>query len=123
MPSGCETAEPGIGEQIRSRIAASAHAGLSSTRRHVMQQFVHDDPGYLLWLAQNPGGYVINTYSRPSALYLRLHRATCGSISRLQLNARTFTDGEYSKLCGARTELEHHAQRLGGTALPCTNCI
>lgn len=87
-----------------------------------MQHFMHDDPGYMRWLAQNPDGHVINTYSRPSASYLVLHRAICPSISQLQRNASTFTDGEYSKLCGARTELEQQAQRLGGVARPCTNC-
>jgi hypothetical protein len=46
-----------------------------------MEHFVHDDPGYLRWLARHPTGYVINTYARPSASYLKLHRATCASIS------------------------------------------
>jgi hypothetical protein len=87
-----------------------------------MQHFVRDDPGYMRWLAQNPNGFVINTYATPSASYLKLHRATCTSISRLQRNASTFTDGEYSKLCGGKAELEQHAHRLGGSAQPCTNC-
>lgn len=87
-----------------------------------MQHFVRDDVGYMRWLAQHPNGFVINTYSSPSAAYLKLHRATCASISRLQRNATTFTCGEYSKLCGDRIELEQQAQRLGGTAQRCTNC-
>jgi hypothetical protein len=87
-----------------------------------MQHFVRDDPGYMRWLAQHPTGFVINTYSSPSAAYLKLHRATCASITRLQRNATTFTGGEYSKLCGDRIELEQHARRLGGTAQRCTNC-
>jgi hypothetical protein len=92
-------------------------------RRPAMQHFVHNDSGYMRWLAQHPDGFVINTYSRPSASYLKLHRAACASISRLQRNATTFTDGDYSKLCGERTELQRHAMRLGGTAEPCTNCL
>jgi hypothetical protein len=88
-----------------------------------MQHFVHDDQGYMRWLAQHPNGFVINTYSRPSASYLKLHAARCPSISRLQPRATTFTDGEYSKLCGDRTELEQRAQYLGGPAGPCTNCL
>ncbi len=88
-----------------------------------MQHFVHDDPGCLRWLAQHPAAFVINTYSRPSAAYLKLHRATCASITRLQANARTFTDGEYSKLCGDRAELEQQGRRLGGTAQPCPQCL
>ncbi len=65
-----------------------------------MRHFVHNDAGYTHWLTQNPSGFVINTYAKPSAAYLRLHHATCASISRLQPGARTFTDGDYSKLCG-----------------------
>lgn len=87
-----------------------------------MQHFVRDDPGYMHWLAQHPDGFVLNTYSTPSASYLKLHRATCASISRLQRNATTFTRSEYSKLCGDRAELEQHAHHLGGTAERCTNC-
>ena len=87
-----------------------------------MQHFVSDDPGYMRWLSQHPNGYVINTYASPSAAYLKLHSATCPHISRLQRGATTFTCGEYSKLCGDRTELERHAHRLGGTAQRCTNC-
>jgi hypothetical protein len=86
-----------------------------------MQHFVNDDTGYMRWLAQHPNGFVINTYSAPSAAYLKLHLASCPSISRLQPTATTFTEGEYSKLCGDQAELELHAQRLGGTAEP--HCI
>lgn len=84
-----------------------------------MRHFVHDDFGYLRWLAHHPGGFVMNTYSRPSASYLKLHHASCASISRLQRNARTLTDGDYSNLCGERTDLEQQARQLGGTAQPC----
>jgi len=69
------------------------------------------------------GGFVINTYARPSSAYLKLHHATCPTTSRLQPGARTFTDGQYSKLCGSRAELEEHAHRLGGTAQPCPLCL
>jgi hypothetical protein len=83
-----------------------------------MQHFAHGDAGYLGWLSQHPGGFVINTYAKPSAAYLKLHRASCSTISRLQPRARTFTDGEYSKLCGERSELEEYASRLGASAQP-----
>src|SRR5580693_1410018 len=66
--------------------------------------------------------FVINTYTRPSRAYLKLHQATCPTISHLQRGARTFTDGEYSKICGTRAELEGHARRLDGTAQPCPLC-
>jgi hypothetical protein len=88
-----------------------------------IQHYVHDDPGYLTWISEHPCGFVVNTYTRPSRAYLKLHQATCPTISRLQKGARTFTGGEYSKLCGSRAELEEHAHRLGGAAQPCPLCL
>jgi len=61
----------------------------SPRRKH----YAHDDAGYLIWVSQHPGGFVIDTYTRPSRAYLKLHQATCPSISRLQPGARTFTGG------------------------------
>lgn len=87
-----------------------------------MRHFARDDTGYMRWLTQNPDGFVINTYASPSAAYLKLHRASCPHITRLQRNATTFTRGEYSKLCGDRIELKQLARHLGGTAQRCTNC-
>ena len=87
-----------------------------------MQHFVDDDSGYLSWLADHPESFVINTTRTPSAAYLMLHRATCWTINRLQPQATTFT-GDYSKLCGARSELEAKARRLGGTAQSCGHCL
>jgi hypothetical protein len=88
-----------------------------------MQHFVRDDDSYLDWLSRNPDGFVVNTYLPPSAAYIRLHHASCSTISQLQAGATTFTGGQYSKICGGRTELEDEARRLGGTAQPCTHCL
>ncbi len=44
-----------------------------------MERFVDDDPGYLDWLARHPDGFVVNTGRTPTAAYLMLHRAGCGS--------------------------------------------
>jgi hypothetical protein len=79
-----------------------------------MVHFLRNDAGYLEWLAKHPAGFVINTYATPSPGYVRLHHASCLSISRLQPGATTFTAGQYSKICGGRAELEEHARRLGG---------
>ena len=88
-----------------------------------MQHYVHDDAGYLAWVSRHPDGFVINTYTRPSRAYLKLHKAACPKISRLQRGALTFTDGEYSKICGSRAALEEEASNLGGTAQPCPFCL
>src|ERR1035441_8706919 len=81
------------------------------TKMISMLHFVHDDVGYLAWLSGHPDGFVINTYSSPSPAYLKLHQATCSTISRLQPSAKTFTDGQYSKICGGRNELEPALQK------------
>jgi hypothetical protein len=68
-----------------------------------MRHFVHDDQGYDDWLAQHPRWLVINTYTRPSPAYLKLHRASCRTISYLEPPGKSsFTEGDYSKLCGGR---------------------
>ena len=51
-----------------------------------------------------------------------LHRARCKTISELSGRASTFT-GEYSKVCGAREDLESFARGLGGEAKPCRLCL
>lgn len=87
-----------------------------------MQHYVHDYRGYLAWISGHPGNFVINTYTRPSSAYLKTSPCDMPD-DRLQPGARTFTDGQYSKLCGNRAELEEHAHRLGGTAPPCPLCL
>jgi hypothetical protein len=87
-----------------------------------MQQFVDDDHGYLDWLDHHPDGFVINTGRTPSAAYLMLHRASCGTISGKPASGTTFM-GEYAKVCGERNELEEFARHLGGHAQPCRLCL
>jgi hypothetical protein len=94
-----------------------------SVHDELMVPFVHNDAGYRDWLVKHPGGYVINTYMNPSPSYLKLHHASCTSISRLQRGAKTFTNGGYSKVCGGRAELETYARELGGAAEPCPLCL
>jgi hypothetical protein len=87
-----------------------------------MQRFVDDDRGYLDWLEHHPDGFVINTGRAPSAVYLMLHRASCGTITGTPARGTTFT-GEYAKVCGERNELEGFADHLGGRAQPCGLCL
>ena len=86
--------------------------------------FVDDDDSYLEWLNQQPRGFVLNTYRVPSAGYLMLHRAVCGSIGGKGGGMGHWTDREYSKLCSPRlSALERHArQALGGTLRRCGLC-
>jgi hypothetical protein len=87
-----------------------------------MQRFVDDDRGYLDWLDHHPDGFVINTGRTPSAAYLMLHRAGCGTITGQPARGTTFT-GEFVKVCGERNELEEFAGHLGGHAQPCGLCL
>jgi hypothetical protein len=87
-----------------------------------MQRFVDDDRGYLDWLDHHPDGFVINTGRTPSAAYLMLHRASCGTITGKPARGKTFM-GEYAKVCGERNELEEFASHLGGHAQPCRLCL
>jgi hypothetical protein len=87
-----------------------------------MQRFTDDDRGYLEWLDHHPDGFVINTGRNPSAAYLMLHRAGCGTITGKPARGDTFT-GEYAKVCGGRDEPEEFARHLGGHAQPCGLCL
>ena len=87
-----------------------------------MQRFVDDDRGYLDWLDHHPDGFVINTGRSPSAAYLMLHRAGCGTITGKPARGTTFT-GDYAKVCGERNELEEFARNLGGHARACGLCL
>ncbi len=88
-----------------------------------MERFERDDRGYLTWLGRQPGGYVINTTRRPTANYLVLHRATCRTISGTPARGRTWTHGDYIKVCGSRLELERWAAATtGGRVSACGQC-
>ena len=85
--------------------------------------FNDDDDGYLAWLAQNPEGFVINTYRPPSPGYLRLHRAGCSTISGEPPNGKYWTRTS-TKICGSRAELENWARnRIGGDVYYCPQCL
>jgi hypothetical protein len=87
-----------------------------------MHHFIDDDTGYLEWINRHQSSYVLNTTRNPSAAYLKLHRATCWTINRLQPRASTFT-GEYSKVCGDRHELQDYARSLGRSVQACGHCL
>ena len=46
-----------------------------------MQEFVDDDRGYVEWVTKHPRGYVLNTERTPKANDLKLHRATCHTVT------------------------------------------
>jgi hypothetical protein len=109
---------PGSPDVPHSGMTGCSRGGMMSA----MQRFVDDDRGYLDWLAHHPDGFVVNTGRTPSAAYLMLHRADCGTINGTPARGTTFT-GEYAKLCGERQDLEQFARQLGGQAQPCGLCL
>lgn len=85
-----------------------------------------DEPRYLDWLSANPAGFVVNTARpRPSPGYLKLHTATCRSISELPSGYKRFTSGQYQKVCSTDLpELERWARvEVGGSLDPCGRCL
>lgn len=63
------------------------------------QHFVDAEDGYLGWVSANPDGFVINRQRWPSASYIVLHRASCGTITSA---ARTnYTTHAYAKTCSS----------------------
>jgi hypothetical protein len=62
-------------------------------------EFRDNDEAFLTWLVGHPGGYVINI-GRTERGYARLHRASCGTITR-----RPPLTGPYIKICS-----ESHAE-------------
>lgn len=78
-----------------------------------MQQFAHDDAGYLNWIAENPIGFVLNVERSPRPEYLVLHRATCATIAR-QRDDGAYTDRGYQKVVATDlSELRGFARRAG----------
>jgi hypothetical protein len=89
-----------------------------------MERFVNDDTGYLAWLADHPGGFVLNTFPHVSSSYLVLHRSSCRTINRSLAGGRHWTD-QYGKACSEdRLELAAWALRETGKAVSaCGLCL
>jgi hypothetical protein len=62
--------------------------------------FRNDDASYLDWVREHQQGYVLNVRDVPDPNYVVLHRATCGTISRLLDRPGGYTDRNYRKIVG-----------------------
>jgi hypothetical protein len=91
----------------------------------MVRVFEDDDAGYLDWVRQRPDGYVLNSYRKPSANYLPLHRASCWTITGKPARGDRWTTGDFIKVCAdTRPDLEQWARQIaGGTVSPCSWCI
>lgn len=88
-----------------------------------MLTFVDDDRGYLTWVAQHPGGIVLNTARKPAPEYLILHRATSFTITGSPAKGEYWTR-DFIKHCAEhRAELRGFARvECGGEAQSCGVC-
>lgn len=99
------------------------------TTMHAAQHFENDEPGYLDWIRNNRGGYVLNLNRPPTQRYLVLHKACCSDIRNqsARRGPAQFTGGKYAKLCASDAESivawvsEHVPGPLSFTSL-CKRC-
>jgi hypothetical protein len=87
-----------------------------------VRTFRDDDEGYLTWLHDHPDDFVLNAGRQPRPTYLRLHRATCPTITGAPSRGRRWT-ADYIKVCGRLDELTAWATGAAhGEAQPCPVC-
>ncbi|MGI4791652.1 MAG: hypothetical protein ACRYFS_22750 [Janthinobacterium lividum] len=85
-----------------------------------MTPFLDNDEGYFDWLKAHPEGFVANSYRKPTATYLFLHRATCLHIQRWPSRRSTL---DYQKVCAASEQaLQNWAATVGGALTRCRTC-
>jgi hypothetical protein len=89
----------------------------------MVKPFQDKDAEYLAWCEANPEAFVVNTTRTYSPAYMKLHRASCWTVTRLFGRGKRLT-GEYVKLCAAtRADLEAWAAQQGGELDPCGLCL
>ena len=78
-----------------------------------MQHFENDDAGYLRWLTENPGGFVVNVERSLRPEYLILHRATCSTISKCRDEGAYAGRGYQKFVANDLDKLRGLARRVG----------
>lgn len=86
--------------------------------------FDNDDAGYHNWIKDNPDGFVVNTYRKPNARYLKTHRARCYTIKNLQPGYTSFTT-DYRKYCSNELDKlkEWALMEVQGKLQFCLKCL
>lgn len=88
-----------------------------------MLTFVDDDRGDLTWVAQHPGGFVLNTARKTTPEYHILHRATCSTITGTLAKGDHWTKDLIRHCAEQRAELRGFARvECGGEAQDCGVC-
>ncbi|RAV05972.1 hypothetical protein DQP55_24720 [Mycolicibacterium sp. GF69] len=87
------------------------------------REFRDDDESYLAWIADHPGGWVVNIARNYNAVTARVHHAGCRTIIGKNPAAGVWT-GPYIKVCSDHVdELEEWAISHTGASIPlCGTC-
>lgn len=88
----------------------------------MLARFIDDDFGYLQWLRDRPGTFVLETERDPRRSFVVVHRAECPAIS-----GPTHTGGwttRMIKVCATTLEEINSwcQERVGGHATHCQRC-
>ncbi len=88
-----------------------------------MERFINDDTEYLTWLADDSGGFVLNTFPHVSSSYSVLHRSSRRTVNRTLAGGRHLT--HHGKACSEdRLELAAWVLRETGKAVSaCGSCL
>ncbi len=85
--------------------------------------FTDDDEGFVRWRETHPLGFVVNHAREPQTTYLKLHRATCWTISGALPGRGDNWTTAYGKTCAHNIEdLRRWAARVGGELDRCSTC-
>jgi len=90
-------------------------------------EFVDNDQGFFDWMAQNPGGYFVNTNRGVNPSYMVLHRSGCQHTKGTPRSGNEFTN-KYIKICAPAIEQLHnwvknHGRSDGSFSKECKNCL
>ena len=92
-------------------------------------EYIENEEGYLDWIKNNPGGFVINLRNNKSPKEMILHRAYCRSITKLHHPAKPggFTERDYIKVCAndiqsLREWVRKNGRTDGSFTIECSKC-
>ena len=78
-----------------------------------MEKFTDNDEGYMRWISNNPGGFVVNVERLERPAYAVLHRSSCPSISRHR-EAGAYTARGYKKVASSDlSKLKEYVRSIG----------
>jgi hypothetical protein len=88
-----------------------------------LKVFKDDDRNYLIWINENPHGFVLNTTRPPLPEFLILHRSSCPAVKG-EPETENYWTVECIKVCSSKTEelADWARNEAGGVINPCRLC-